>query len=226
MIVKSGNMSLGVNLLAVLVRAGGEGARRRISTSRSSKCTTATRSTRPPARRCCSARRRPSGRGVALAEALGARARRPYRPAAAKARIGFATLRGGSVVGDHQVHALPATGETIDALPSRRATASIFARGAVKAALWARGRKPGRYSMADVLGLDLTPLTCEGNLRMERLLVLVRHGQSDWNLEEPVHRLARPRPDAEQGIDGGARPPAAALKARDLDLRPRLHLRC
>eukprot|EP01035_Chromulina_nebulosa_P054318 gene54318-74415_t len=49
----------------------------------------------------------------------------------------------------------------------------LFAHGALKAALWAHGKKPGLYSMADVLGLGMT----------DRLLVLVRHGQSDWNLK-------------------------------------------
>ena len=57
-VIKSGNMSLGVNLLAVLVRKRRRRSTR-ISTSRFWRCTTATRSMRPPARRCCSARRRP-----------------------------------------------------------------------------------------------------------------------------------------------------------------------
>jgi 4-hydroxy-tetrahydrodipicolinate reductase len=65
--------------------------------------------------------------------------------------IGFATLRGGSVVGDHSV-ILAGTGERI-VLSHHAEDRVIFARGAVKAALWARGRKPGLYSMRDVLGL-------------------------------------------------------------------------
>ena len=65
--------------------------------------------------------------------------------------IGFASLRGGTVVGDHSViFAGPA--ERIE-LTHRAEDRMIFARGALHAALWARGKKPGLYSMADVLGL-------------------------------------------------------------------------
>ena len=66
--------------------------------------------------------------------------------------IGFASLRGGTAAGDHSV---------IFAGPHERLTLSdhaedraIFAHGALKAALWAHGKKPGLYTMADVLGLD------------------------------------------------------------------------
>jgi 4-hydroxy-tetrahydrodipicolinate reductase len=66
--------------------------------------------------------------------------------------IGFASLRGGSVVGEHSViFAGPA--ERIE-LTHRAEDRMIFARGAVRAALWARGQKPGLYSMADVLGVQ------------------------------------------------------------------------
>jgi 4-hydroxy-tetrahydrodipicolinate reductase len=66
--------------------------------------------------------------------------------------IGFAALRGGSVVGDHSVmFAGPA--ERLE-LTHRAEDRMLFARGALKAALWARGQKPGLYSMADVLGLS------------------------------------------------------------------------
>ena len=65
--------------------------------------------------------------------------------------IGFATLRGGSVTGEHEV-IFAAEGETVT-LAHVATDRAIFARGAIKAALWARDRKPGLYSMADVLGL-------------------------------------------------------------------------
>ncbi|KQT31976.1 4-hydroxy-tetrahydrodipicolinate reductase [Sphingomonas sp. Leaf412] len=65
--------------------------------------------------------------------------------------IGFASLRGGSVVGDHMV-VFAGEGERIE-LGHRGEDRSIFARGAVKAALWLAGRAPGRYAMAEVLGL-------------------------------------------------------------------------
>jgi len=69
--------------------------------------------------------------------------------------VGFASLRGGQVIGDHTV-LFAGDGENIsirhEALDRR-----IFARGAVRAALWTRGRPPGLYGMIDVLGLT-TPI--------------------------------------------------------------------
>jgi 4-hydroxy-tetrahydrodipicolinate reductase len=68
-----------------------------------------------------------------------------------KGEIGFATLRGGDVVGDHTV-VFAADGERLE-LGHKAASRQIFARGAVHAARWAHGQKPGLYDMADVLGL-------------------------------------------------------------------------
>ena len=65
--------------------------------------------------------------------------------------IGFASLRGGSVAGDHMV-VLAGEGERIE-LGHRAESREIFARGAVKAALWLSSKPAGRYTMADVIGL-------------------------------------------------------------------------
>ncbi len=65
--------------------------------------------------------------------------------------IGFAALRGGSVAGDHMVM-LASDHERIE-LSHRAESRVIFARGAIKAAEWLIGKAPGRYTMADVLGL-------------------------------------------------------------------------
>jgi len=65
--------------------------------------------------------------------------------------IGYAALRGGSVAGDHMV-IFAGDSERIE-LGHRAENRGIFARGAVKAALWLRGKEPGRYDMNDVLGL-------------------------------------------------------------------------
>jgi len=65
--------------------------------------------------------------------------------------IGFATLRGGNVIGDHMV-ILAGPSERIE-LNHRAQDRTIYANGAVRAALWARNQPPGLYSMADVLGL-------------------------------------------------------------------------
>ena len=65
--------------------------------------------------------------------------------------IGFATLRGGTVVGEHSV-IFAGPGERVE-LVHKAEDRALFARGAIKAALWARDRKPGYYTMMDVLGL-------------------------------------------------------------------------
>ncbi len=65
--------------------------------------------------------------------------------------IGYATLRGGDVVGEHSV-LFAGLGERVE-LTHRATNRSIFARGAVRAALWTGGQAPGLYSMRDVLGL-------------------------------------------------------------------------
>ncbi|MFM9976975.1 MAG: 4-hydroxy-tetrahydrodipicolinate reductase [Sphingomonadaceae bacterium] len=65
--------------------------------------------------------------------------------------IGFASLRGGSVVGDHTV-IFASDGERIE-LGHRADNRTVFAHGAVRAALWLAGQPAGRYTMADMLGL-------------------------------------------------------------------------
>jgi 4-hydroxy-tetrahydrodipicolinate reductase len=91
-----------------------------------------------------------AGRGVDLDEHA-VRVRDGYTGPRPEGRIGFATLRGGSVVGDHTV-VLAGEGERIE-LTHRAESREIFARGALRAALWAFDKKPGLYDMADVLGL-------------------------------------------------------------------------
>ena len=87
------------------------------------------------------------GRGVPLDDAM----RTDRNGAREEGTIGFATLRGGSVAGDHMV-VLAGAGERIE-LGHRAESRAIFAQGAVKGALWLQGRDAGRYSMDDVLGL-------------------------------------------------------------------------
>lgn len=91
-----------------------------------------------------------AGRGTRLAE-VRVDSRAGLVGARSEGTIGFASLRGGSVVGDHQV-IFAGEGERIE-IGHRGEDRSIFARGAVKAALWLAGRVPGRYAMAEVLGL-------------------------------------------------------------------------
>lgn len=90
------------------------------------------------------------GRGVALEDVMESGRKGhtgPRRPGA----IGFASLRGGQVVGEHTL-IFAAADEQI-ALTHRAFDRRTFAAGAVRAALWAAGRPPGLYAMADVLGL-------------------------------------------------------------------------
>jgi 4-hydroxy-tetrahydrodipicolinate reductase len=148
-IVKSGNMSLGVNLLAALVKRVaqtlGEEYDIEIVEMHHNKKIDA-----PSGTALMFGRAAAAGRGVNLAQ-RSVRGRDGMTGARAAGDIGFASLRGGTVVGDHSViFAGPA--ERIE-LTHRAEDRMIFARGALHAALWARGKKPGLYSMADVLGL-------------------------------------------------------------------------
>ena len=92
-----------------------------------------------------------AGRGIALDEAA-VRVRDGQTGARPEGAIGFATLRGGDVVGDHTV-IFAGDGERLE-LTHRASSRAVFAEGAVRAALWCEGRPPGLYSMRDVLGLD------------------------------------------------------------------------
>ncbi|WP_029012143.1 4-hydroxy-tetrahydrodipicolinate reductase [Niveispirillum irakense] len=91
-----------------------------------------------------------AGRGVALEDVKDA-VRDGHTGARRAGDIGFATLRGGDVVGDHTV--MFATDAERLELTHKAGSRAIFARGAVRAALWAAGKPAGLYSMDDVLGL-------------------------------------------------------------------------
>ncbi|MHA1536643.1 MAG: 4-hydroxy-tetrahydrodipicolinate reductase [Alphaproteobacteria bacterium] len=90
------------------------------------------------------------GRGVDL-EAVSERGRDGITGARKRGAIGFASLRGGDVVGDHTV-TFAGEGERIE-LTHRAGSRRIYAAGAVRAALWSQGKPPGLYGMKDVLGI-------------------------------------------------------------------------
>ena len=92
-----------------------------------------------------------AGRGVSLDD-VAVRGRDGVTGAREKGTIGFASLRGGDVPGDHTV-IYAGDGERLE-LTHRASGRDIFARGAIRAALWAIGKPPGLYDMRDVLGLD------------------------------------------------------------------------
>jgi 4-hydroxy-tetrahydrodipicolinate reductase len=90
------------------------------------------------------------GRGVALNDVIES-GRHGHTGARKTGAIGFAALRGGQVVGEHTL--LFASGTEHIALTHRAFDRRVYATGAVRAALWLAGRKPGLYSMMDVLGM-------------------------------------------------------------------------
>ncbi len=149
-IVKSGNMSLGVNLLAALVREAAKVLPNYdieiVEMHHRMKVDA------PSGTALLLGEAAAEGRAVALAEHR-VPAREGHTGARADGAIGFASLRGGTVVGDHTV-TLAGPHERIE-LTHRAEDRMIFARGAVAAARWGQGKKPGLYGMSDVLGLPV-----------------------------------------------------------------------
>jgi 4-hydroxy-tetrahydrodipicolinate reductase len=90
------------------------------------------------------------GRGVSL-DAARVSGRDGITGARDRGSIGFSAIRGGDIVGEHDV-LFAGEGERI-ILRHVATDRTIFARGALRAALWGQGQKPGRYDMMDVLGL-------------------------------------------------------------------------
>ncbi|MEO1543785.1 MAG: 4-hydroxy-tetrahydrodipicolinate reductase [Pseudomonadota bacterium] len=149
-IVKAGNMSLGVNLLTALTRKVAEA----LDADFDIEIVEMHHRHKVDA---------PSGTALMLGEAAAGgrkvslkdksvRVRDGHTGPRVRETIGMQTLRGGSVVGDHTV-IFAGDGERIE-LTHKAQDRSIFAKGAVKAALWGRQKGPGIFSMHDVLGLD------------------------------------------------------------------------
>jgi len=148
-VLQTGNTSLGVALLCALVRD----AARRLGTDWDVEIVEMHHRQKVDA---------PSGTALMLGEAaaeglgsplseIGVIGRAGLTGARAEGTIGFASLRGGTVAGDHSV-VLAGDGERLE-LTHRAEDRAIFARGAVKAALWLKDQPPGRYTMDQVLGL-------------------------------------------------------------------------
>jgi len=148
-IVRAGNMSLGVNLLVRLTQKVAQAldadwdvevveAHHRMKVDA------------PSGTALMLGQAAADGRGISLSEA-----RVPGRDGITGARtrgtIGFSAVRGGDIVGEHDV-IFAADGERV-ILRHIATDRAIFARGALRAALWGQGQKPGQYDMMDVLGL-------------------------------------------------------------------------
>jgi 4-hydroxy-tetrahydrodipicolinate reductase len=149
-IVKSGNMSLGVNLIAALVRQvakslGDEFDIEILEMHHNRKIDA------PSGTALLLGAAAAAGRGIDLTE-HSVRVRDGHTGARKAGDVGFASLRGGSVVGEHSV-IFAGPHERIE-LVHKAEDRMIFARGAITAALWALRQKPGLYSMTDVLGLS------------------------------------------------------------------------
>jgi 4-hydroxy-tetrahydrodipicolinate reductase len=148
-VIRAGNMSLGVNLLTVLTRKVAEALDpdfdiEIVEMHHHHKVDA------PSGTALMLGEAAAEGRGVALNDTAD-RGRDGHTGARKRGDIGFAALRGGDVVGEHDV-VFAAAGERI-VLRHIATDRMIFARGAVKAALWGQSRKPGEYTMLDVLGL-------------------------------------------------------------------------
>jgi 4-hydroxy-tetrahydrodipicolinate reductase len=148
-LICAANTSLGVNLLAHLVREaaarlGEEWDLEILEMHHRMKVDS------PSGTALMLGRAAAQGRGVAL-EAVAERGRDGLTGPREPGAIGFASLRGGSVAGDH-LAIFAAEGERLE-LGHRAESRAIFARGAIAAALWLVGKPAGRYAMADVLGL-------------------------------------------------------------------------
>ncbi len=152
-VVRSGNFSLGVNMLAALVQRaaaslGPEWDIEIVEMHHRMKVDA------PSGTALLLGEAAARGRDIALGEHA-VRVRDGQTGARKAGTIGFQALRGGTVIGDHTV-ILAGNGERIE-LRHAAEDRGLFAQGAVKAALWGFARKPGHYSMNDILGLNPSP---------------------------------------------------------------------
>lgn len=150
-IIKSGNMSLGVNLLSGLVKKAAEALAAEDFDIEIVEMHHKHKVDAPSGTALLLGEAAAAGRNIDL-ESNSERGRDGITGARQTGAIGFASLRGGSVVGEHSV-IFAGEGERIT-LTHQADDRNIFSRGALKAARWGYGKKPGLYSMLDVLGLN------------------------------------------------------------------------
>jgi 4-hydroxy-tetrahydrodipicolinate reductase len=148
-IIKAGNMSLGVNLLVAVTRRVAEALDEDFDIE-ILEMHHRDKVDAPSGTALMLGAAAAEGRGIDIKERA-IRVRDGVTGPRPRGDIGFATLRGGSVVGEHKV-IFAGAGERVE-LAHAAGDRSVFARGAVKAMQWGRGKPPGLYSMSDVLGL-------------------------------------------------------------------------
>ena len=149
-VVKSGNFSLGVNLLIGLVRQAARSLPAADYDIEVFEAHHRRKVDAPSGTALMLGEAAAEGRGIDLA-ATSERGRDGLTGARVPGAIGFSVMRGGGIVGEHSV-VFAAEDEIISLSHSAR-DRSLFARGAIEAARWAAGRPPGLYDMSDVLGL-------------------------------------------------------------------------
>jgi 4-hydroxy-tetrahydrodipicolinate reductase len=149
-IAKSGNYSLGVNLLMGLVRQAARALPARDYDIEVFEAHHRRKVDAPSGTALMLGEAAAQGRGIALGSAS-ERGRDGLTGPRGQGAIGFSVMRAGGIVGEHSV-VLAAEDEIITLAHSAR-DRSLFARGALEAARWIRGRPPGLYDMQDVLGL-------------------------------------------------------------------------
>lgn len=150
-IVKSGNMSLGINLLSVLVKQAAQALEAGDWDIEVLEMHHKHKVDAPSGTAFLLGEAAAQGRKIDLTQ-KSVRSRDGITGAREDGTIGFATLRGGSVVGEHSV-IFAGEGERIE-LSHQALDRSLFARGAVKAAIWAKSQQNGYYSMLDVLAMS------------------------------------------------------------------------
>ena len=154
-IVWTANMSVGVTLLLSLVEQAAKALDSRLADIEIVEMHHRHKVDAPSGTALALGRAAAAGRGVAL-EDVWEKVRDGHTGARPVGNIGFATLRGGDVVGDHTV-VFAAEGERIE-ITHRAGSRQIFAKGALRAALWACSQPAGLYAMKDVLGLNGNPV--------------------------------------------------------------------
>jgi len=148
-IIRAGNMSLGVNLLVQLTRKVAEALDEAFDVE-VVEAHHRHKVDAPSGTALMLGEAAAEGRGVQL-DRVADRGRDGITGARKDGHIGFSAIRGGDIVGEHDViFAGPGERVILRHIATDRA---IFARGALKAALWGIGRHPGSYNMVDVLGL-------------------------------------------------------------------------
>lgn len=148
-IVRSGNFSLGVNMLLGLVKQAAAALPARDWDIEVFEAHHRRKIDAPSGTALMLGQAAAAGRGADL-DAVADRARDGLTGPRREGAIGFSVVRGGGIVGEHSV--IFAGEEEVLTLSHSAIDRGLFARGAVAAAIWARGRPPGLYDMQDVLG--------------------------------------------------------------------------